>query len=165
MAFPHPLGPDTIGWNRHYAPVAEFVGVTSEPGWGIGDSRGASSGLYEFKTEAGVPVRLHDASFIGVDFRAGPTPLLVTRFLYEDPKWTPAEARSTPLIKIQFEDVQISKWEQEPHAIDEPTEAIGQVSSFDYYEDVDAFDLQTYTLRLEFTAKRVEVTLHPWPRA
>ncbi len=139
--------------------------MSSEPGWGIGDSGGASSGLYEFKTESGVPVRLHDAAFLGFDFRPGPRPWLVTRFLYNDPKWTPVEARATPLIAIRFDDVHITALDQDTHVIGEPAEAIGQVSNFDYYEEFDSFDLQTYTLRLELTAKRVEVTLHPRPSA
>ena len=139
--------------------------MTTEPGWGIGDSGAASSGLYEFKTQAGVPIRLHDTSFVGVEFRPGACPVLVTKFLYSDPRWTPEGARATPLIAISFDDVQVSNWEQEPRADDEPAEAIGQVNNFDYYEQLDAFDLQTYTLRLEFTAKRVEITLHPWNHA
>jgi hypothetical protein len=145
--------------------VAEFVGVTtSEAHWGISDSDGAGTGLYQFKTEAGVRVQLHDASFLGIDFRVGPPASLVTSFLYDDPKWTPVEARATPLIAICFEDVHITGWDQDSQGVGEPADALGQVSAFDYYENLGSFDLQTYTLRLQFTARRVEVTLLPGPR-
>ncbi len=52
-------GPDSHRHPARYPSLCaggRVVGVTSEPGWAIRDSGGFSSGLYEFKTEAGVPV-------------------------------------------------------------------------------------------------------------
>ncbi|MDQ1584804.1 MAG: hypothetical protein QOJ90_250 [Actinomycetota bacterium] len=79
------------------------------------------------------------------------------QFRYDDPEFPPAEAVSTPVIEIHFDDVHIRHWEDDEQALTEPSEYHGQVSAFDH--DGDWFDLQTFTLRLAFTAERVQVTL------
>lgn len=152
---------------RHDAQVTDFVGVSSDPGWGVTGRGTASPGLYEFKTDLGVPVRLHDATFLGFDFRvgareSGAVQSLTTRFVYDDPEWTPPEAIAAPFIEFRFDDVHITHWEESP---DLEEYANDQVSGFDYHEQDDSFDLQTYTMRLVFVAKRVAVTMHPVSRA
>jgi hypothetical protein len=134
--------------------VVDFVGVSQDPNRGIASG---GSGLYEFWTDSDVPVRLHDANFCGFEYRLRPRPSLTARFRYDDPEFPPAEAVSTPVIEIHFDDVHIRHWEDDEQALTEPSEYHGQVSAFDH--DGEWFDLQTFTLRLAFTAERVQVTL------
>ena len=135
--------------------MVEFIGVSGDPHRGV-VSTGA--GLYEFWTDSGVPVRLHEATFRGFEYRLHPEPSLTVTFEYDNPEWTPTEALRTPVIEIRFDGVSRLRWEEETSAFAEPREFHGEVALFDY-DGREWFDLQVSTLRLEFTARRAEVTL------
>jgi hypothetical protein len=132
----------------------EFVGIA-----------GGSTGFpYEFHTSAGVPVRLHDMSFEGLTRRTSP-PGLTMRFRYDDPRWTPTEAVSTPVAVFSFSRVQIWQWEDDPDLFEVPDDARGQVSSFDWYASTNTFELATISTTLLFSADRLTVHLEPLPSA
>ncbi len=118
------------------------------------------TGLYEFNTAAGVPVRLHDANFECLEYELRPQPTLLLRFCYDDPRWTPPEAAETPIIVFRFAGVVVEGWEDDPDVIADPVELRGAVSLFDYFPP-DGFDLQTSTLRLSFRAAGCAVSLQP----
>ncbi len=67
---------------------------------------------YEFETDGGVWVRLHDMRFVGFDYLAQP-PTLTMRFVYDDPEWTPPGARTTPVAVFEFSGVQVWQWEDD----------------------------------------------------
>ena len=130
--------------------VAEFVGVSREPGRGIREGVGP----YEFFTPDGVLVYLHDTHFRGLVWLPGAE----ARFYFVfDPEWTPAGAKSTPVIELTFSKMQVSLWETDMDAI-EPTESRGQVSDF-AWDGGHGFDLSTFTLHLSFSAARMEARL------
>ena len=135
--------------------VTTFVGVSEDPGRSV---QSAGTGLYELWTDTDVPIRLHDMSFEGLDYRYDLRPTLVLRFRYDDAEWTPAEAVATPVAEMTFDDVRIRRWEEEAEALADVDAPWGLVSMFDYDERSD-FDLQTYSLRLTFSARRVRVRL------
>ena len=102
-----------------------FVGVT------LDEVRAAGSGLYEVTTTEGVPVRLHDMSLTRL-VHDEVKRTLVMEFLYDAQQWTPPEAAATPLAVYSFEDVVVLEQEDEPVEPDDPPEALGQVSFFNY---------------------------------
>ena len=138
--------------------VATFVGVSEDPQRGVHIE---GIGLYEFWTDTGVPVRLHDMNFEGLDYRNDPRPTLVLRFRYDEPEWTPPEAIATPVVEMAFDDVRIRCWEDDTQALAGLDIPFGQVSTFDY-DGRSEFDLQTYSMGLTFSAQRVRVRLTPW---
>jgi len=115
---------------------------------------------YEFWTEDDVPVRLHDMAFLGVSY-AVDVPSLTLRFAYEEPRWTPPEARATPIAIFRFDGVRIWGWEDDRDVVRDPAELRRQVGSFDFHEDVNCFSLGTSTTTLTFSADLLEVTLEP----
>ena len=120
----------------------------------------ARGGLYEFWTVDEVPVRLHDCAFEGLAYQPAPEPALTLRFRYDDPARTPAGAAATPVISIAYRGVRVQLWEEDPEAFTSPVHAWTQVSAFDF-DGQDLFVLDTYTLRLAFTADVVDVRLLP----
>lgn len=138
--------------------MTTFIGVSDDPERGVRSDRG---GLYEFWTDTGVPVRLHDMSFEGLDYRNDVRPMLVLRFRYDDADWTPPEAVATPVVEMTFDDVSVRLWEEDAEALAEVGAPLGQVGTFDYNEPSE-FGLQTYALRLTFSARRVRVRLSAW---
>jgi hypothetical protein len=56
--------------------VTTFMGVSEDPGRNVAS---AGTGLYEFWTDTDVPVRLHDMSFEGFDYRNDARPSLILR--------------------------------------------------------------------------------------
>jgi hypothetical protein len=132
--------------------VTEFYGVSSVPG------RGVQSGVgpYEFFTDKGARVYLHDADLLEVTWR--PDASLRFRFAY-DPDWTPAEATDTPVIELSFQHVQVLRWETEMQAT-EQIDSRGQVRDF-AWNGFDGFAMASYTLGLDFTAARMVVFLGP----
>jgi len=110
---------------------------------------------YEFETEDGVPVRLHDMSFLGFDHQAHP-PTLTLRFVYDDPHWTPPEARATPVAVFRFDDVHVRQWEDEQQPVDETR---GQVTNLGFHGPSRLFSLETGATTLTFSAERLAVHL------
>ncbi|MGV9302515.1 hypothetical protein ACWDLG_03995 [Nonomuraea sp. NPDC003727] len=138
--------------------VTEFAGVTEDEDRGVTPK----AGLYEFWTEEGAHVYLHDTDFTCLTYEPDRPPVLELEFLY-DPQWTPPELSKTPVVIFRFEDVRIVERceDQEGHDCvtaqhDAPP---GQVSCFDW-DGNDLFVLDTFTLRLAFQARRAEVTVH-----
>ena len=115
---------------------------------------------YEFQTEAGVWVRLHDMQFLGFEYEVQ-APALTMRFVYDDPDSTPPEARSTPLAVFRFSDVQVWQWEDDHDLFETPVGVRGQVSELDYYAATNVFSLGTVNTTLLFSARRLTVRLEP----
>ncbi len=93
-------------WPQVMRTPVELTGIAE-------DSRARPDfGLYEFQTDDGVWVRLHDMRFLGFDYIVQPATLTM-RFLYDDPKWTPPEASATPVAVFQFTDVLVWQWEDD----------------------------------------------------
>jgi len=132
--------------------VTEFHGVLSVPGRGV-QSR---VGPYEFFTDKGARVYLHDADLLEVTWK--PDASLRFRFAY-DPDWTPAEATDTPVIDLSFQHVQVLRWETDMQAT-EQSDSRGQVRDF-AWDGFDGFAMASYTLNLDFTAARMRVVLGP----
>lgn len=131
--------------------VVEFVGVSTDPGRGVREGVGP----YEFVTDAGVHVYLHDADFLGLVW----LPNATARFYFVyDPETAPLFAvKETPVIELTFSQAQVLFWETDSDALRD-TEWHGQVSVF-AWDGGDGFDLTTYTLHLSFTAARMEARL------
>lgn len=118
-------------------------------------------GPYEFSTEAGVRVYLHDADFLGLVWQ--PDATLRLYFPY-DPDWTPPEAKATPVVQLTFSQVQMLHWETDMEALSQSEPVLGRVSDFSW-DGSDRFDLATFTLSLSFSAGRMAVRLvHSAPR-
>jgi hypothetical protein len=113
---------------------------------------------YDFQTDTGVCVRLHDMQFLGFDYRVQPSTLTM-RFVYDDPEWTPPEARSTPVAVFRFGDVQVWEWEDAFDLFQTPTEVRGQVGDLGYHAPTNVFSLDTLNTRLLFSASRLVVEL------
>lgn len=131
--------------------VAEFAGVSAESGRGIR----AGVGPYEFFTDSGVHVYLHDADFLGMTL----LPDATGRFYFAyDSKTAPLYgAEATPVVKMAFSSVELSVWETDEEALSD-TKHCGQVSDFSW-DAGDGFDLLTYALHMSFSAARLEVRL------
>ena len=143
-------------------PTTDFKGISPDPERGV-SSRG---GLYEFWTDNGEHIYLHDTDLVSVEHLPGPPAALVVRFQY-DRDWTPAELAGKPLVVFRFEDVRVSAWEEDDEAFADLTRnpqarsAAGQVSNFDW-DGQDYFGLSTFLMHLTFTAQRLVVrTAHP----
>ncbi len=142
-------------WPQAMRTPVEFAGIAT-------DSRERPDfGLYEFQTDDGVWVRLHDMRFLGFDFVVQPRTLTM-RFVYDDSKWTPLEAFATPVAVFQFTDVLVWQWEDDYALMFEtPQEGRGQISDFGYYAPTNVFSLETLSTRLLFSAGRLVVRLEP----
>jgi hypothetical protein len=103
-------------------------------------------------------VRLHDTDLISVVLRPIDRTLTL-QFEYDEPRWTPPEAVSTPVVVMRFEEVTIRDWEQAASDGDDvpPAEVHGQVEDFEY-DDSETFRLTTYSFAVEFTASRLTIT-------
>jgi hypothetical protein len=137
--------------------VTEFAGVTK------GKDRGITSkgGLYEFWTEEGAHVYLHDTDFRRLTYEPGRAPTLELEFVYH-PQWTPPELSKTPVVVFRFEDVRLVEWHEDQEGHDcvaaSPDAPPGQVGQFDW-DGTDLFTLDTFILRLVFYAPRAAVTV------
>ncbi len=100
--------------------ATRFQGVTL-------DAVRSSGGLYEVTTTSGVPVRLHDMSFLDLTYAPTSPPSLVLRFAYDDPAWTPVEAARTPVAVFTFGGVLVLQHEDEPTTPDTPAEWLREV--------------------------------------
>jgi hypothetical protein len=118
---------------------------------------------YEFQTDSGVWVRLHDMRFMGLDYRVLPSTLTL-RFVYDDPEWTPPDAMETPVAVFRFSGVQVWQWEDDFDLSETPQEHRGQVSDLGYYAPTNVFSLLTLNSSLLFSASRLAVELEPGGR-
>lgn len=146
-------------------PLASPQGAAGEAGVefvGIADESLARPDFtpYEFRTDAGVWVRLHDMRFLGLEYEALPR-VLTLRFIYDDPAWTPPEAEATPLASFRFEDVLILRWEDHASTRETPAEHRGQVGDLELDVATTVFSLDVTDMRLAFEARRMEVRLLP----
>ncbi|WP_406312476.1 hypothetical protein OHA77_28400 [Streptosporangium sp. NBC_01639] len=137
--------------------VIEFAGVTKDKHLGI-TSKG---GLYEFRTEEGAHIYLHDTDFRRLTYDPGRPPTLELEFVY-DPQWTPPELSNTPVVVFRFEDVRLVEWHEDQEGHDSvnahPDAPLGQVELFDW-DGTNRFTLDTFILRLVFHAPRAAVTM------
>jgi hypothetical protein len=124
-------------------PITEFTGVSTAAGRGIE----APGGPYEFDTEQGAHIYLHDTELTRLGYEVGPPSVLELHFVYD-----PAR---TPIVVLRFEGVHILEWRHTPAPPEAP---LGQVSTFDWY-GADEFMLDTMSVRLEFHARRMHVTV------
>jgi hypothetical protein len=141
-----------VGMTEGSTCATEFVGVSNEPGRGIGET-----GPYEFFTDTGVHVYLHDTDFLGLVWQ--PEGSMGLYFAY-DKDWTPPEARATPVIELVFSHVQMTHWETDREALLETEPVARQVSGFDW-DGRDTFDLATFSVNLSFSARHMRVRLAP----
>ena len=146
--------PGTHAWPVVERPAVEFSGI-------------ARSYLdrpdftpYEFQTDAGVWVRLHDMQFLGFEFQVRPSTLTM-RFVYDDIAWTPPEARPTPVAVLRFSDVQVWQWEDDVDLLETSTEMRGEVRDLGFHAPTNVFSLETPTTTLLFSAGRLTVELQP----
>lgn len=119
------------------------------------------TGLFEVTTSSGVPVRLHDMSFVSLTYEPSSPPALTLRFGYHDPAWTPAAAADTPVAVFTFTGVLVLEHRDEPVPPDVPQRALRQVGGFDADEGSGTFALSTFTTYLVFTASSLSLTLEP----
>ncbi len=137
--------------------VTEFAGVTKDKNHGIT----SEGGLYEFRTEEGAHVYLHDTDFRRLTHEPGRPPTLELEFVH-DPRWTPPELSKTPIVVFRFEDVRLVEWHEDQEGHDcvnaNPDAPPGQVGRFDW-DGTDMFALETFTMRLVFHAPRAAVTV------
>ena len=131
----------------------QFEGVT------LADVRADGTGLYELTTRDGVPVRLHDMSYLDLTYRPGPAALLTLRFRYDDPASTPEAAAATPVAVLSFSKVVVVQHEDEEAPLGTPTSAFGQVVDFSYGPGDGTFILQTFNTYLIFRAERFALSL------
>jgi hypothetical protein len=135
--------------------VTEFAGVTKDKDRGI-TSKG---GLYEFWTQEGAHVYLHDTDFRRLTYEPGRPSTLELEFVYH-PQWTPPELSKTPVVVFRFEDVRLVEWHEDQEGYDcvaaSPDAPPGQVEQFDW-NGTDMFTLDTFILRLIFHAPRAAV--------
>ena len=131
--------------------MTRFVGVSAAPGEGIGEGVGP----YEFFTDRGVRVFLHDTDYLGLRQTAAAELRLYFGF---DPEWTPAELKDTSVVMLVFTDVdyrphpltaQRGSWADGPDRF---------VYSFDW-DGSNGFALDTSEIKLAFTAAQMTVEL------
>ena len=154
-----PTQPTTSRLHGHARPQTEaapveFVGIAAS------SLQRPDFTPYEFQTDEGVWVRLHDMQFVGLDYRVQP-PTLTMRFLYDDPEWTPPEARATPVAVFRFSDVHLWQWEDDYELLETPVAARGQVGALDYFPPTNVFSLGTMNTTCLFSASGLAVHLEP----
>jgi hypothetical protein len=143
-----------LAWPQIERPPVEYAGIATSSL----ERHGFTP--YEFQTDGGVWVRLHDMQIVGFDYRVQP-PTLTMRFVYDDPESTPPEARSTPVAVFRFSDVQVWQWEDDYDLAETPVDVRGQVSYLDYYGPTNVFSLGTVNTTLLFSTSRLAVHLEP----
>lgn len=154
---PSPVDPLAPATGAAGEAAVEFVGIADE------SLARPDFTPYEFQTEAGVWVRLHDMRFLGLEYDALPRTLTL-RFLYDDPAWTPPGAESTPLAVLRFEDVLIRRWEDHVSTRETPAEHRGQVGDLELDAHSATFLLDVTDGRLAFEARLMQVRLLPADR-
>ena len=140
----------------------EFRGVSADPDRGV-DSR---TGLYEFWTDRGEHVSLHEVDLASLTYEPSHPPAMTLVFTPID---TPAGAPSPPLhdlldsaVEFVFRDVRVILWEEDAEAVElmrsnpEAASAAGQMRDF-AWDGETVFTLASFTLTLTFAADVVEV--------
>lgn len=150
-----PTGRQSNDSPQEPVPPVEYSGIASG-----GPGEQPVFTLYEFQTAGGVWVRLHDMQFLGFDYRVQPATLTM-RFVYDDPEWTPPDARETPVAVFTFGAVQVWQWENDHDVVETPVEARGQVNHLEPHEPTNVFSLGTMNTTLLFSAARLDVHLEP----
>jgi hypothetical protein len=130
-------------------PRTEFVGVA--PG-----EVDLAAFPYEFETDDGVMIRLHDMQFHGLDHRAQMSELTL-RFIHDEPAHTPAKVRDTPVVVFHFDDVVIRQWEDLDDAGPDPN----RVCAMDYDEARRLISLTTGRTHLVVMARTMSVSMEP----
>lgn len=134
--------------------AAEIVGVLDPHGEHV---RGE---LYEFWTDGGLHVYLHDADLRRITYEPGRPPALAFEFLQEplalsDQSWI--------TVDFRFEDVRIHNWHDDPvgHCLASENDdaSPGQVDGV-YWNGQDYFTLDSFLVQVDFTAARVTVKAH-----
>lgn len=136
----------------HGRPVAaptRITGVSTAPGRGVS----ASVGLYEFDTNAGVPIRLHEANCVLIAYRPADNQLEMC-FAF-GPDWAPVLGWPSTDVSMSFGDVQILRWSGAESVDGDPA---GQVSAFDW-DGGREFHLSLLDGEVTFTAAKVHVDL------
>ncbi len=136
----------------------EGTDATQFKGVSLVGVRAGGTGLYELTTMSGVPVRPHDMSLVEI-LHVPARRELVMKFCYDDPEWTPEEARETPLAIFAFDGVEILERQDEPAEPGTKQDVLGQVRGFDYHEPTGIFALSAYTMYWVFTARSLTLTL------
>jgi hypothetical protein len=86
-------------------------------------------------------------------------PALTRRFIYDDPQWSPPEARAIPVVVLRFSGVRIWQWEDDYDLFESPVDKRGQVRALDHYAPTNVFSLLTLNMCLLFSASRLMVEL------
>lgn len=131
-------------------PVTHVVGVAPFPGRSV-----ERFSPYEFLTDHGVRVSLHDTDYLGFD---QPSPTDLTLYFAFDAEWIPEAARDTPVVALAFKDV---CYRPHPLARTQPAEGDGPprfVYSLDW-DGMDGFALDATETLLAFTSSLMTVTL------
>lgn len=125
---------------------AEITGLDSD------HPLNAGSDLYEFATDDGWEVHLHDASLEKLEWHVDGR--LDVTFRYESP-WNGHPDERSLTVRLEFGSVQILQSESETND-DVPQENHGQVSELGW-TGTDVFSLNTIELHLIFRSPRVHV--------
>jgi hypothetical protein len=115
---------------------------------------------YEFETESGIWIRLHDMRLLSFDYQVRLSTLTM-RFSYDGPHLTPPEAMGTPVAVFRFSGVQVWQWEDDVDLLETPPGHRGQVSGFEYHRPTNVFSLDTLDSRLLFSASHLAVLAEP----
>jgi hypothetical protein len=145
--------------------AASLVGVMRQ---GSGAVLPGAAGLYEFWTDRGERVSLHDADLRTITWRPGPQPSLVLVFEY-DAQWLPPELDDRRFVSFSCRDVRILTWEEDTEAYEEAVashqgpDLTGQVRAFEW-DGQDFFALSTHLLYPCFRATSVTVATSSSPQ-
>lgn len=144
--------------------MAALVGVMHR---GTGAVLPDAAGLYEFWTDRGEHVYLHDTDLCTITWRPGRQPSLVLVFEY-DAQWLPSELGDRRFVSFSCDDVRILTWEEDTEAYEETgashqgPDGTGEVRAFDW-DGQDFFALSTHLLYLRFRATSITVATSSSP--
>lgn len=109
---------------------------------------------WEFRTDTGLWVRLHDMDFLGLEHQVLP-PTLTLRFAYSDLEWTPPDFQATPVAALRFEAVALHRWEDLPDPVGDPAQMVWA----SYVTVGGLFQFVTTATQLVFSAGRLAVSM------
>lgn len=131
--------------------MTRFIGVSDMPG----EAMTTGVGPYEFSTDQGVPIYLHDTDYLGLE---QPSASGLRLYFSFHPRWTPEAARETPVVELDFTDVQYRPHPLRHRAGRDADEPARFVYGFDW-DGMNAFALDTSEIKLAFTASHLTVRL------
>jgi hypothetical protein len=129
--------------------------VSTVPGRGVEPG----VGLYQFDTDDGIAVSLHETDCVDLRYTPGPAPTLTARFRH-DPDWTPPELVGRPVVVIRFLGAHVLRWDTDADEDDvyrDPGASGGQVSTADW-DGHRLFTLDLLTVTVIVTAHAVDVS-------